>query len=90
MVALVAAGVLRFAAGFVRRYLAGRLSLDVQMDMRNDVAASLSRLDGPGQDRLQTGQTVSRAISDVTLVQGLLAFVPNLTGNALLFVVSIG
>ncbi|MCP6053629.1 hypothetical protein NL338_25935, partial [Klebsiella pneumoniae] len=29
---LVAAGVLRFAAGFVRRYLAGRLSLDVQMD----------------------------------------------------------
>ena len=28
--------------------------------------------------------TVSRAISDVTLVQGLLAFLPNLTGNALL------
>jgi ATP-binding cassette subfamily B protein len=89
LLALVGAGVLRFAAGFVRRYLAGRLSLDVQMDMRNDVAAALSRLDGPGQDRLQTGQAVSRSISDVTLVQGLLAFVPNLTGNALLFVVSV-
>ncbi|GAB3350823.1 ABC transporter ATP-binding protein [Modestobacter lapidis] len=89
VIALVAAGVLRFGAGFVRRYLAGRLSLDVQMDMRNDVAAALSRLDGPGQDRLQTGQAVSRSISDVTLVQGLLAFVPNLTGNALLFVVSV-
>ena len=90
VVALVLAGVLRFAAGFVRRYLAGRLSLDVQMDLRNDVHAALSRLDGPAQDRLQTGQTVSRAISDVTLVQGLLAFLPNLTGNALLFVVSLG
>ncbi|WP_448613356.1 ABC transporter ATP-binding protein [Modestobacter sp. URMC 112] len=89
VVALVGAGVLRFAAGFVRRYLAGRLSLDVQMDMRNDVAAALARLDGPGQDRLQTGQAVSRSISDVTLVQGLLAFVPQLTGNALLFVVSV-
>ena len=90
VVALVLAGALRFAAGFVRRYLAGRLSLDVQMDLRNDVHAALARLDGPAQDRLQTGQTVSRAISDVTLVQGLLAFLPNLTGNALLFVVSLG
>jgi len=90
VLALVGAGALRFAAGFVRRYLAGRLSLDVQFDLRNDLAAALSRLDGPAQDRLQTGQTVSRAISDVTLVQGLLAFLPNLTGNALLFVVSLG
>ena len=90
VVALIGAGVLRFGAGFVRRYLAGRLSLDVQMDLRNDVHAALARLDGPAQDRLQTGQTVSRAISDVTLVQGLLAFFPNLTGNALLFVVSLG
>jgi ATP-binding cassette, subfamily B, bacterial len=89
VVALVAAGALRFAAGFLRRFLAGRLSLDVQYDLRNDLAASLARLDGPGQDRLQTGQTVSRSISDVTLVQGLLAFLPNLTGNALLFVVSV-
>jgi ATP-binding cassette subfamily B protein len=90
VVALVAAGALRFGAGFVRRYLAGRLSLDVQYDMRNDLAAALARLDGPGQDRLQTGQVVSRSISDVTLVQGLLAFLPNLSGNALLFVVSLG
>jgi len=86
---LVVAGTVRFAAGFTRRYLAGRLSLDVQYDLRNDVAVALSRLDGPGQDRTQTGQVVSRSISDVTLVQGLLAFLPNLAGNALLFVVSI-
>ncbi|GHE13388.1 ABC transporter ATP-binding protein [Klenkia taihuensis] len=86
---LVGAGAVRFAAGFTRRYLAGRLSLDVQYDLRNDVAVALSRLDGRGQDRTQTGQVVSRSISDVTLVQGLLAFLPNLAGNALLFVVSI-
>ncbi|SCX49448.1 ATP-binding cassette, subfamily B [Klenkia marina] len=86
---LAVAGLVRFAAGFTRRYLAGRLSLDVQYDLRNDVAEALSRLDGPGQDRLQTGQVVSRSISDITLVQGLLAFLPNLAGNALLFVGSI-
>ncbi len=86
---LVLAGAVRFGAGFVRRYLAGRLSLDVQFDLRNDVAVALSRLDGRGQDRLQIGQVVSRSISDVTLVQGLLAFLPNLAGNALLFVVSV-
>ncbi|MEI4271863.1 ABC transporter ATP-binding protein [Klenkia sp. LSe6-5] len=86
---LALAGLVRFGAGFTRRYLAGRLSLDVQYDLRNDVAEALSRLDGRGQDRLQTGQVVSRSISDITLVQGLLAFLPNLAGNALLFVVSL-
>ena len=62
--------------------------LDVQFDMRNDLAAALSRLDGAGQDRLQTGQVVSRSISDVTLCRGCWSF-RCLTGNALLFVVSL-
>ncbi|WP_380169837.1 ABC transporter ATP-binding protein [Kineococcus sp. DHX-1] len=86
---LVAAGLLVYALGFVRRYAAGRLSLDVQYDLRNDVHAAVQRMDGRQLDALSTGQVVSRSISDVQLVQGLLAWLPNVTGNAVLFVVSL-
>jgi ATP-binding cassette subfamily B protein len=86
---LVVAGLLVYALGFVRRYTAGRLSLDVQYDLRNDVHAAVQRMDGRQLDGLSTGQVVSRSISDVQLVQGLLAWLPNVTGNAVLFVVSL-
>jgi ATP-binding cassette subfamily B protein len=86
---LIAAAVLQYALTFTRRFLAGRLSLDVQYDLRTDIFRSLQRLDGAGQDRLQTGQVVSRSISDIGLVQGLLSFLPALTGNVLLFAISL-
>ncbi|MDQ2957440.1 MAG: ABC transporter ATP-binding protein/permease [Actinomycetota bacterium] len=86
---LIAAALLQYGLTFLRRFAAGRLSLDVQFDLRGDVFKALQRLDGAAQDALQTGQVVSRSISDVGLVQGLLAFMPALTGNVLLFVISL-
>jgi ATP-binding cassette, subfamily B, bacterial len=86
---LVAAGIARFGLSFVRRYVGGRLSLDVQHDLRTDVFGALHRLDGASQDDLNTGQVVSRSISDITLVQGLLSFLPMVCGNLLLFVLSL-
>ncbi|HEX5494155.1 MAG TPA: ABC transporter transmembrane domain-containing protein, partial [Mycobacteriales bacterium] len=86
---LLLAGLIRFGAGFARRYFAGRLSLDVQHDLRTEVFTALQRLDGARQDQVQTGQVVSRAISDITMVQGLLSFLPIVTGNALLFTLSL-
>ena len=86
---LVGLAILQYGLTFSRRYSAGRLSLDVQYDMRADVFTSLSRLDGAAQDALETGQLVSRSITDIGLVQGLLAFVPALCSNALLFVISL-
>ncbi|WP_245650534.1 ABC transporter ATP-binding protein [Nocardia harenae] len=80
LLAALAAG--RFAAAFGRRLLAGRLSLDVQHGLRLDLLGSLQRLDGAGQDAIRTGQVVSRSITDLQLVQGLLAMVP-LSGMAL-------
>jgi ATP-binding cassette subfamily B protein len=90
VVVLLLIGVVRFASGYLRRYLGGRLSLDVQHDMRTDVFEALSRLDGAKQDDLATGQVVSRANSDIMLVQGLLGFMPMMLGSALLFVLSLG
>ncbi len=86
---LVGAALLQYGLTFLRRFTAGRLSLDVQYDLRADVFRSLQRLDGAAQDALQTGQVVSRSISDVGLVQGLLSFLPVLTGNGLLFFISL-
>lgn len=88
IVALLFVALLRFAATGLRIYAAGRLSLDVQYDLRSDVFTALQRLDGARQDELHTGQVVSRAISDLGLVQGLLRFLPMLGSSLLLFVVS--
>ncbi len=81
LLALLAVG--RFCAAFGRRALAGRLSLDVQHRLRLQLLGSLQRLDGAGQDAIRTGQVVSRSITDLQLVQGLLALAP-LSSMALL------
>ncbi|WP_251745702.1 ABC transporter ATP-binding protein [Frankia sp. AiPs1] len=89
LVVLLAAGVAIFAAAFVRRYVGGRLSLDVQYDLRDEVFSTIERLDGARQDQVQTGQVVSRAISDVGAIQGLLSYLPMVAGNLVLFVASL-
>ncbi|HTP15425.1 MAG TPA: ABC transporter ATP-binding protein [Streptosporangiaceae bacterium] len=87
--ALVIVAVVQFAGVYTRRYIGGRMSLDVQHDLRTELFGSLSRLDGARQDQLHTGQLVSRSISDLNMIQGLLGMVPMLLGNALLFVLSV-
>ncbi len=87
--ALVVLAVIRFVSSFLRRWAGGRLSLDVQHDLRQDVFAALARLDGAAQDALRTGQVVSRASSDLQVVQGLLAIVPLSAGQVVLFVASL-
>ncbi|MGW0172448.1 ABC transporter ATP-binding protein [Rhodococcus sp. NPDC003322] len=87
--AIAALGVVRFGCQFGRRMLAGRLSLDVQHDLRLGLLGSLQRLDGVGQDQIRTGQVVSRSITDLQLVQGLLAMVPLSAGALLQFLLAI-
>src|SRR4029453_9042569 len=67
----------------------GRIALDVQHDMRTAVFRQLQRLDFARHDELQTGQLVSRASSDVALIQGFLQFLPIGVANVLMFVVSL-
>ena len=86
---LVGAGLFRFGAAHVRRYLGGIVALGVEYDLRNEIHARLQRLDFARHDQFHTGQLVSRALSDVSLVQGLLAFFPLVSGNVLLLVLSI-
>ncbi|MFD4534328.1 ABC transporter transmembrane domain-containing protein [Kitasatospora sp. NPDC058397] len=88
-VVLLLAAVVVFGCTQVRRYYGGQLALDVQHDMRSDLFRSLGRLDGHRQDRLDTGQVVGRATSDLQLINGLLSMLPMMTGYLLMFVMSL-
>src|SRR6201995_1455282 len=88
-IALLAVAVAQFAFTFMRRWAGGRLSLDVQHDLRTDMLGSLTRLDGARQDEIHTGQLVSRSISDIKMIHSLLAFFTITLGSALLLVVSV-
>ncbi|MGH3762611.1 ABC transporter ATP-binding protein, partial [Actinophytocola sp.] len=79
-----------FGSAFVRRYLGGRLALDVQHDLRQQVFAAVQRLDGAKQDALRTGQIVSRSITDLQLVQGLLMMVPLSVGTVVFALAALG
>ncbi|HYT40465.1 MAG TPA: ABC transporter ATP-binding protein, partial [Acidimicrobiia bacterium] len=87
--ALLGLGLVRFGAALVRRLYAGRVSYDVEYDLRNAVYEHLGRLDFAAHDRLETGQAMSRAGSDVRMVQMLLAFLPLMIGNLVMLVLSL-
>ncbi|MGK4580911.1 ABC transporter ATP-binding protein [Kitasatospora sp. HPMI-4] len=86
---LLLAAVLVFLCTQIRRYYGGQLAVDVQHDLRADLFRSLTRLDGTRQDSLDIGQVVGRATSDLQLINGLLSMLPMMTGNFLMFGMSI-
>jgi ATP-binding cassette subfamily B protein len=89
LVALLGLGVVTFVGAYFRRYRGGRVALDVQYDLRNAMQEHLQGLDFANLDRMPTGQLVARANSDSMLVQGLLSFLPIMSGNILMLVLSL-
>ncbi len=86
---MIGMGVLTFVFAYFRRFRGGRIALDVQHDLRTAIFRQLQRLDFARHDEMSTGQLVSRASSDVALIQGFLQFLPIGVANILLFVVSL-
>ncbi|MGH3783590.1 MAG: ABC transporter ATP-binding protein, partial [Pseudonocardiaceae bacterium] len=87
---LVGVAVARFGFTYLRRYRGGRVGLEVQYDLRNAMHDHLQTMDLDNLDRMPTGQLVARASSDSMLVQGLLNYLPIMSGNVLLQVLSLG
>ncbi|MFE2750767.1 ABC transporter ATP-binding protein [Actinosynnema sp. NPDC059335] len=87
--ALVGLELLTFGTAFVRRFLGGKLAVDVQHDLRQAVFGSVQRLDGPKQDALRTGQVVSRSITDLQLVNSLLSMTPLAFGTVVFAVAAV-
>ena len=61
---------------FVSRYLLFRSAYDFEFDFRTLIYEHLQRLSFSFYDRVQSGQLISRANSDIRSVQMFLTFVP--------------
>jgi ATP-binding cassette, subfamily B, bacterial len=86
---LVGLGLVNFWLSYVRRFVGGRYAIDVQHDLRTAIFERIQTLDFARHDELPTGQLVSRASSDLALIQALLAFLPLVTGNVILLAMSL-
>src|ERR1039458_4092685 len=73
-IAIVVAGLMRLVLSVFRRLVAGRVSLGVEMDMRNRLYGQLQRLELSFFDRQQTGQLMSRATVDLQSVRFFLGY----------------
>jgi ABC-type multidrug transport system fused ATPase/permease subunit len=72
--AIVGAGVLRMVLSVARRLVAGRVSLAVELDLRDRVYGHLQGLELRFFDSQQTGQLMSRATVDLQAVRFFLGY----------------
>src|SRR5580698_2467323 len=80
---------LQFVVSGIRRFSAGRVSWDIDFDLRNTVFRHLQGLDFARHDQLQTGQLVSRTNSDLVLIRTLLTQLPLMLANVLQFLLAV-
>ena len=71
---LVLIGLLEFVLVYVRRTYSGTASLRMETDLRNDFYAHLQDLQVSFHDNWQSGQLLSRAISDIGTVRRFVSF----------------
>src|SRR4030088_2462717 len=71
---LVLIGVLEFAFIYLRRNYSGIASLRMETDLRNDFYPPLMDLQVSFHDNWQSGQLLSRAISDIGTVRRFVSF----------------
>ena len=71
---LVLIGLLEFAFIYLRRNYSGIVSLRMETDLRNDFYAHLQNLQVSFHDNWQSGQLLSRAISDIATVRRFVSF----------------
>lgn len=74
VLAILAASVLRLGLTVVRRLIAGRVSLSVEVDIRERLYRHLQKLELGFFDGQQTGQLMSRATSDLQSIRFFLGY----------------
>jgi ABC-type multidrug transport system fused ATPase/permease subunit len=73
-IAIGVAGLARLGLSVSRRLVAGRVSLGIELDLRNRLYEQLQRLELSFFDRQQTGQLMSRATVDLQSVRFFLGY----------------
>ena len=86
---LVVLGVVRGVLTFAYRRSLYRSAYDLEYDLRTILYDHLTRLDFAFYDRVQSGQLISRANSDIRSVQLFLTFAPLVALNIISFVVAV-
>ena len=76
VITLVVLAVMRFGFGFGYRFNLFRAALQIENDLRNLIFARLTELSFSYWDRVQSGQIISRANTDIRSIQLLFAFGP--------------
>jgi ABC-type multidrug transport system fused ATPase/permease subunit len=84
------AGLARLVLSVLRRLVAGRVSLGVELDLRNRLYGQLQRLELSFFDMQQTGQLMSRATVDLQAVRFFLGYGLIFIGQSLLTIVLAG
>jgi ATP-binding cassette subfamily B protein len=69
-------GVVGGVAGYFSRTSLFKVAYDIEYDLRNSIYEHLTRMSFPFYDRVQSGQLISRANSDIRSVQMYLTFAP--------------
>ncbi|MGH9028803.1 MAG: ABC transporter ATP-binding protein, partial [Acidimicrobiales bacterium] len=87
---LVVLAVLAGITGIVSRYLMYRTAYDIEFDLRNLIYEHLSTLSFGFYDRVQSGQLISRANSDIRSVQMYMTFAPMILVQCSIALVAFG
>jgi ATP-binding cassette, subfamily B, bacterial len=91
---LLLIGLLEFVFVYLRRNYSGIVSLRMETDLRNDFYAHLQSLQVSFHDNWQSGQLLSRAVSDIATVRrfvsfGLIWFLQTIVTFAVVFVLMV-
>ena len=73
---IVGLGLVGGVAGYISRLFLFETAYDIEFDLRNIIYEHLTRMSFPFYDRVQSGQLISRANSDIRSVQMYLTFAP--------------
>ena len=85
---MVGLAVARFIVGMISRQAMMRAAYAIEYDMRAIIYEHLSRMSFAFYDRVQSGQLISRANSDIRSIQMFLAFAPTMVIEFLSFFVA--
>lgn len=83
---LAVAGIVRLISSYVGRYQLARVSNQLEADFRSIIYNHLVTLSFSFYDKIQTGQVISRANSDIKAVQMFLMMAPMMSTSILSFV----
>jgi ATP-binding cassette, subfamily B, bacterial len=87
---VIVLGLVGGVSGYISRTSLFKVAYDIEFDLRNGIYEHLTRMSFPFYDRVQSGQLISRANSDIRSVQMYLTFAPMILVQCSIAVVAFG